>query len=307
MELLDYSIVVPVYNSVGSLEELLERIHLVFEENGHSFEIICVNDASNDGSWELLQSIKESANYNLTLIQFSINYGQHKALLCGLGFAKGTASVLIDSDLQIPPEEINKLIQRKEETDADVIYGEYHQKQHSNTRNRFSELLGWILKKYGSYQARGSSFKLIDKKIVDKIINTNFEYIFIDELLSWHTSDFEYTNITHLQRETGKSSYTKIKLVKMALNIILNYTTLPLRMMAYGGLYMGAICFFIGVYFIINKLVYGTLLGFTAIIVSILFSTGLILFCLGIIGEYIKKIYFVQSAKPPFTIKKVIK
>lgn len=302
----DYSIIIPVYNSQGSLVELLDRIHAVFQENQYSFEIICVNDASTDKSWDILKEIKQHASYPLKLIQFSINFGQHKALLCGMNFAKGKSSILIDSDLQIPPEEINKLILRKKETKADVVYGEYHQKQHHALRNKSSQILGWILNKFGSYQARGSSFKIIDQSIVNKITTTGFEYIFIDEILSWYTSNFDYVEITHLERKEGKSSYTHIKLIKMALQIILNYTTLPLRIMTYSGLFIGIICFFIGVYFIFHKLMYDSVLGFTAIIVSVLFSTGLLLFSLGIIGEYIKKIYFVQLAKPPFTIKKII-
>lgn len=306
MKQYDYSIIIPVYNSSGSLVELLERIYQVFQENGYSFEVICVNDASQDDSWNVLQEIKKSAEYSLKLIQFSINYGQHKALLCGMGFAQGTSSILIDSDLQIPPEEINKLIQRKKETNADVVYGEYTEKKHHKIRNKSSQILGWILNKFGSYQARGSSFKIIDQSIVNKINQIKFEYIFIDEILSWHTSNFEYVDIEHLERKEGKSSYTSFKLIKMAFQIIFNYTTLPLRIMTYGGLLIGIICFFIGVYFIIHKLMYDSILGFTAIIVSILFSAGLLLFCLGIIGEYIKKIYFVQLAKPPFTIKTII-
>ncbi len=301
-----YSIVIPVFNSSGSLEELLERIHQVFKKNGHTFEIVCVNDASMDGSWEVLKKIKDQAKYPLRLISFSINFGQHKALLCGLKFCKGKSAVLIDSDLQIPPEEIDKLINRKLETNAKVVYGEYYQKQHDVIRNKSSQLLGWILKKFGTYQARGSSFKIIDRIIIDKIKDANFEYIFIDEILSWHTSSFEYVTITHLPRQEGKSSYTKWKLIKMALQIILNYTTLPLRLMTYGGLLVSTLCFFIGLYFIIMKFIYGAVLGFTAIIVTLLFCSGLILFSFGIIGEYIRKIYFIILRKPPFTIKEYI-
>lgn len=301
-----YSIIIPVFNNQSSLVELLERIHLVFQKNKYDFEIICINDASTDESWKVLKTIKSGAAYPLKLIQFSNNYGQHKALLCGMGFARGQSAILIDADLQVPPEEINKLIQKKKETQADVVYGVFEHKHHHPIRNKFSQVFGWILKKYGAYQARGSSFKIIDQSIVAKIINTGFEYIFIDELLSWYTADFEYVSVMHAERKNEKSSYTTVALVKMALKIILNYTTLPLKIMTYTGLGIGAVSFFIGLYFIIHKLLYGSVLGFTALIVSILFSTGMLLFSLGIIGEYINKIYFAQLAKPPFVIKKII-
>ncbi len=302
----DYSVVIPVYNNEATLPELLERTHAVFQRNGHSFEVICVNDGSTDGSWDVLTSFKNNSDFPLKLILFASNHGQHKALLCGMSFAKGQSCILMDADLQTPPEEIDKLIIRKKETKAAVVYGTPEQKHHHPARNVSSNALGWVLRNFGSYQAQGSSFKIIDQEIVSKIINTGFEYIFIDEILSWYTSNFEYVAVSHLEREKGKSGYKTAHLFKMAWQIIFNYTTLPLRIMTYLGLAIGVVCFFIGIYFIFLKIMYGSVLGFTAIIVSILFSTGVLMFSLGIIGEYLKNIYFTQLSKPPFTIKRII-
>lgn len=307
MKKIDYSIIIPVFNSEASLEELLQRIHLFFKNSNHNFEIICVNDKSEDKSWELLQEIKKAADYPLTLVSFSKNFGQHKALLCGMQFSKGAAVVLIDADLQIPPEEINQLIERKNESGADIVYGEYASKQHSKIRNKASKILGYLLNNYGYFDARGSSFKIIDRTIVDQVINAKFEYIFIDEILSWYTSNIEYVTVTHLPRKQGSSSYSTFKLISMALQIILNYTALPLRLMTYSGLLLGVVCFCFGIYFLFMKILYGAVLGFTAIIISVLFSAGIMLFSLGIIGEYLRKIYYIQLSKPPFIVKRVIK
>ena len=302
----DFSVVVPIFNNRNSLVELTSRIAAVFFAREDSFEIICVSDGSYDGSWEVLQEIKKTANYPLKLVKLSQNYGQHKALACGMGFSSGQSVILIDADLQIPPEEIPKLIEEKERSKAEVVYGLYHQKQHNPIRNKGSALLGKILRKFGTFQAKGSAFKLIDRRVVLKVCQTNFEYIFIDELLGWHTSRFAYTPIVHLPRTDGESSYSMRKLILMALKIIFNYTTLPLTIMTYSGLLVGVVCFFLALYFIFMKFVYGATVGFTAIIVTILFSTGVLLFCLGIIGEYMRKLYFVQLSKPSFTVSEVI-
>ncbi len=302
-----YSVIIPVYNSEHSLEELIKRTTAVFMEQQLAYEIICVNDCSTDNSWNLLNKIKQQQSTNLTLINLSRNCGQHVATLCGLMQAQGTFMITLDDDLQISPEDIPLLIEKMEDENADMVYGVFPQKQHSTFRNMGSRFIAYLLKKSARYQGGGSSFKLISKPLADKIAQARFEYIFLDELIAWHTNNIAYATVRHQARQDGRSGYSFFKLLGMSFKIILNYTLLPLRLMIYTGLVISLICFSLGIYYIYQKLTYGAELGFTSIIVAISFSTGIILFSLGIIGEYLRRLYFTQLYKPPFTIKEIIK
>ncbi|MEZ4931486.1 MAG: glycosyltransferase family 2 protein [Saprospiraceae bacterium] len=306
MSQIEYSVIIPVYRSAPYLKELIARTVATFGQMGKSCEIICVVDGSPDNSWSILKEIKQQGDTPLSLINLSKNVGQHRALLCGLSFSKGKAAILLDADLQTPPEEAVKLIDEYEKNAPDVVYGIYSSKKHPLWRNLGSKFLGWLLHKFGHFNRKGSSFKLLDRTIIDNICRVGVGYIFIDEIMAWFTSNISYVEVEHHENKDGKSTYSLFSLIKMTLQIILNYTTIPLRLMTIGGSVSGLVCIFIGLFFIYRKLVFNVQLGFTATIVVICFGLSIILFCLGIIGEYIRRLYFLQISKPPFTIKEMI-
>ena len=300
-----FSVVIPVFNSSNTLCELNSRLHQVLRSTGKSFEIIYVNDCSIDESWDHLTKIKTEFSDTTKLINLSENVGQHKSIFCGLSFAKGNFVIVMDDDMQVPPEEISKLIHCQEDQKADVVYGMFDHRKHSKIRNLGSRFTGYILRKFASTK-KASSFKLISRPVVDRVVDTRFEYIFIDEIIGWFTANIAHVDVIHQDRQDGESSYSIWSLIAMTIKIILNYTVLPLRIMTYGGLISALLCLFIGSYYIYDKVFNAVQLGFTSIIVAIMFGTGVILFCLGIIGEYIRRLYFTQQYKPPFSIKEVI-
>ncbi|MEM7105967.1 MAG: glycosyltransferase family 2 protein [Bacteroidota bacterium] len=302
----EYSVVTPVYGTAGFLEELILEIHTVFGQMDLEYEIIVIDDNSPDNSWEVLKKIKSENNYSLKLVKLSRNFGQHKATLAGLTLAKGNAAIVMDSDLQIHPKEIKKLVDQYEDTKADVVFGTFKKKNHASWRNMGSKILGWALRKFGGLSAFGSSFKLLDGKLIKKITNAGFEYVYIDEMAGWFTENITHTEVEHQSRKEGKSSYNIFSLFSMASNIIINYTALPLKIMTYGGLLTAISCFFAGLVFIYRRLVLDVPIGFTATIVILTFGLGLIIFCLGIIGDYLRRIYFIQLQKPSFSIKQII-
>ena len=301
-----YSVIVPVFNSENTLEELFSRIRQLFESEHKNYEVIFVDDGSIDRSWEVLESLKEKNPGTVTAIQLSQNYGQHNATFCGFSFAKGDFMITIDDDLQNPPEEILKLIRRSEETNLDVIYGVYAKKQHSFARNVATGMVKTTSKLVSERSSKVSSFRLIKKSLIDKILSHNHHFIIIDEILGWYTSDIDYVPVDHLKRASGKSTYSPGKLFRFASNIIFHYTNLPLQIMIYGGLIVSIGTFYLGVQSMINKLFFDIPIGYTAIIVTISFSTSIIVFCLGIIGSYISRIYHVQNQKPPYMVKNVL-
>lgn len=302
----DISIVVPVYNSEAILNELIERIAKVLVNN--SYEIILVDDGSKDNSWAAITKLKETHTYTIKGIQLNKNYGQHNALLCGMTNAKGKLIITMDDDLQHPPEEIEKLITKHKETGAQVVYGIPHNKKHDKIRKAGS----YFVRKSSKYFANnpngeGSSFRLIDAEIINQIkLHHANNYIFIDEIIHWYTSDIALVDVKHHERKTGKSGYTLPRLTRLYLSVFINYTANPLKLMIYGGITSSIIFFLIGVRFIFKKLANGAPLGYTSIIVSVLFSASLIMLCLGIIGKYIFNLHQQQSGKPLYGIRKII-
>jgi len=302
----DFSVLVPVYNSEKTLEELYLRTEKFFAAKQKTFQFIFVDDGSTDKSWEVISSLKKQYPANITAVKLTKNYGQHNALFCGLTFVNGTLVITIDDDLQTPPEEIEKLIECHENTGADLVYGYYIKKEHSFIRNAGSWLIGKIFKNFANTSGKGSSFKLISSAITEKIISRNYRMFYLDEIIAWHTDNIAHVIVEHLPRKEGKSGYTLFNLFKITMKLVVGYTAFPLKIISWFGLLSSIVCLAIVGYFIYMKYNYGAELGFTALIVSILFSTGLILFSLGIIGEYLRRIYIGETGKPSYTVKTVL-
>lgn len=302
----EFSIIVPVYNSEQTLLELFNRTAAVFEENALSFEMIFIDDYSQDKSWDVLLDLKKSHPEKITAIKLAKNFGQHNAIFCGLDHAKGNLIITIDDDLQIPPEEITKLIAEYRKTDSDLVYGFYGKKKHSLFRNFGS----YFIKKSSSIllhsPGEGSSFRLITSSLANQILKHSQHFMYIDELFLWYTSNIAFAEVTHQKRAVSHSGYSNWKLFKLSANIIIYYTAVPLKIMTIGGFAMSALSMLLGVKFIYHKLVNDVPLGYTSLIVTILFSTSIIMLCLGLIGEYLSRIYQVQNKKPPYSIKKIV-
>ena len=303
----EYSIVVPVFNSCESLEELFLRIAKTMAAIGKTFEVIFVDDGSVDTSWNILQSIQRSNPEKVIAVRLAKNFGQHNATICGIAQASGAYIITIDDDLLNPPEEIAKLIETMQNSDADLVYGIYGKKQHSMARNLGSGALkGWSRRVFKT-KGDGSSFRLMKSSLAKNLLNHQINFIYIDELFNWYTGHITFVLVDHRKRPYQQSTYTSHSLFSMLSNLVIYYTAMPLKMMVYGGFTSALLSFFIGLFFIYRKIVHGIpIVGFTALIVTILFSTSIILLSLGVIGEYLSRIYMVQNRKPPFAIKTLL-
>ena len=302
-----YSVVVPVFNGEQSLKELFEGIKNVFDEIKETFEVVFVDDNSRDGSWEVLKQLKKQFQGSVTAIKLGKNFGQHNAILCGFNFVKGDFIITIDSDLQTPPGEIKKLVTSFVNSPVDVVYGISGKKEHSFLRNMGSRSLKRSAKFLHNTPGEGSSFRLLTSDLVKKIINHLQHFIFIDEVILWYTDDLSFVEVEHLKRKYERSGYSLRKLIIMMSNIIIYYTTIPLSLLVYGGLIFSLITLGFGIYFMFRRFFLDVPVpGYTSLIVAILFSTSLLLFSLGMIGEYLRRIYLALNRKPPFSIKKIL-
>lgn len=302
---MDYSVIIPVYNSEKSLGELCERLIAVFNsfKVPIKYELIFVDDFSKDSSWEVLTKLNVNYPDTVKIIRLSKNYGQHNATFCAFNFVKSHYVITIDDDLQHAPEDIIKLIEKIKSEDLDLVYG-IDQNLKTSFKNASSQLWKKGSRAIEGALGEGSSFRIFNADLLEKIKNHKQHFIFLDELFYWYTNYIGFVPVHKHSRKYGKTGYSFFNTFNFISSITLLYGTWPLKLMTYGGAFFSFLSFIIGLFFIFKKIFLGIEVeGFTAIIVAISFSTSLILLCFGIIGKYLNNIYIVLNNKPSFSIK----
>lgn len=301
-----YSVVIPVYNSEMSLNNLHERLTKTFEKITSSYNIIMVDDCSRDNSWRVMEKI-HSQDKKVKIIRLMRNFGQHNALMCGFNNANSDYVITMDDDLQHPPEEIPKLTDKINEG-YDVVYGQYRNKRHNMFKNFGSRMVNKILKKITENRFDITSFRIIDKKVIDHIIKFNNYNVIVDVFISNVVSNrnIGVCLVEHGARRYGKTNYSFKDLLFFAMSMIFNYSISPLRLATITGFMISFLSALLGVIILIRFFLHKiTVSGWTSLILSIAFFSGLILFVLGIIGEYIGRIFLSISNKPQFIIREI--
>jgi len=301
-----HSVVIPVYNSAQSIGEIVERLLNTFDQIKQSVEIILVDDYSVDNSWKILLTLKQKNPTQIKLIKLSKNFGQHQAIYCGLHYVTGDLILTLDDDGQNPPEEIPHLLEKIKTQNADLCYGIYAKKQHHFFRNISSKIVQVIFKSIFKNKGEVTAFRCFKKQLKDKITTSQQSNIYLDGLMHWHTSKVAYVTVNHKNRIYGNSNYSIIKLLKLAANLIFNFTTLPLRLLVFFGAVSSILSFALGLFYIFRRFLKDDApLGFTPLMVSIFFLASALMFGLGVIGEYLKRIYSQQNSKPAYSIDSV--
>lgn len=290
-ELTNYSIIIPVYNGENTLIELYERIVTVFDQLKSGFEVIFVDDGSKDKSWEILNQIHID-DTRIRIIKLRKNYGQHAAVLCGLKHASGDFIITMDDDLQNPPEEIPNLINTIiNRPDFDVVIGIPEQKNHGFFRRLGSSFINAITTKIfkKDRNLRMSSFRIMTQELASDLISLRIPEPAIGTMILVLTKNIGNIDVTHNPRAQGRSGYSFAKLLNLTYNNILSYSSLPLKIVSQIGLLSSFMSMILAVYFLIRSR-YVTVSGWVSTVVLISFFSGLILFSLGIIGEYLIRI-----------------
>lgn len=303
----ELSIVIPVYNSERTLGQLIDRINICTENflNKRDFEIILVNDGSADSSWEIIKKNAQK-NDNITGVNLTRNFGQHNALMSGFNYCHGKYVVTLDDDLQNPPEEISKLydlIKKKH----DVVYGSPIEKKHSKFRNLGSEFVQFVFRRTFGIAVRLTSFRIIKKEIVDLILSYEKSYTFIDGVIAWYTKDIGSVPVQHIERMEGKSGYSLKKLFVLTLNMVTNFSIVPVQIVSAMGLIFAITSFAFGIFFLIKKVFFGIpVLGFASLIVLVTMLSGVQLISLGMLGEYIGRMHINISNRPQYAVREMI-
>jgi len=297
------SVVIPVYNSELILPALISQLIPALEKITTAFEILLVNDGSHDNSWQIVSELarKDSRIVGINLMR---NYGQHNAILCGIRSAKKDIVVTIDDDLQHPPEEIHKLIEKMHEG-FDVVYGIPIKQVHEPWRNFFSWFIKAVLARIlGINSIRSiSAFRVMKTDLKKAFVNFESPNVIIDALLTWGTNSFGTVEINENERPIGRSNYSFIKLFQIAMLVLTGFSTLPLRIASSVGFIFTLFGGGILVYVIALTLREGSIPGFPFLASIISIFSGVQLFTLGMFGEYLARIFNRSMNHPAYVIE----
>ena len=297
------SIVIPVYNGADTLQPLVARLANALSKLAIEYEIILVNDGSPNSSWSVIQTLaNQNPNYVIG-INLRRNFGQHNALLCGVRAASKELIITMDDDLQHPPEEIHKLLNALV-SEKDVVYGIPNKMPHSTWRNFFS----WLTKRTLARVMQIKTIRDISSfRIFRTALRTSFENyqnpgVILDVLLSWGTERFGTVHVDEAPRQKGSSNYNFFALVSQALLILTGFSTIPLRFATWLGFFFVLFGFSIFLYVLIATITAGSIPGFPFLASIVAIFSGVQLFSLGLIGEYLGRIFDRSMERPAYVI-----
>ena len=299
------SIVIPVFNSSETIKGVVTDCVGNFS-NFHELEVILVNDCSTDKSDSVCRSLCHSFPRVIKYLKLARNFGEHNAVMAGLNFSKGDYVVTMDDDGQNPPSEAVKLVNKAIESKADVVFSRYSSKKHSLLRNlmsTFNDMVASLMLK----KPRGlylSSFRVISKNVVKEVIKYDLPFPYVDGLILRATSNIKTQLCVHASRSHGKSGYTFKKLLKLWLNMFTSFSILPLRIATVVGMIFSAFGFAFGVFTIFERLLNPDLpVGWATIAVLVSFLGGVQLIALGVVGEYVGRVFLGANKQPQFVVE----
>ncbi len=305
---MNISFVIPCYRSEHTLEKVVAEIKAKMAEMGESsYEIILVNDCSPDGTFAVIRKLC-SENKNIIGVDHAKNFGQHAALMAGFSFASGDVVVCLDDDGQTPADEVDKLLAKIDEG-YDVVYAQYDHKRHSGFRNWGSRLnkkmTELMLNKPKELYV--SSYFAARRFVVNEMLNYKGAYPYVIGLVLRTTKNICNVRVNHRERMEGTSGYTISKLIALWMNGFTSFSILPLRIATYLGTITAFAGFVYAIYAIVSKFVNpDRLLGWSSLISVMLILGGLILLTLGLIGEYVGRIFISLNNSPQYVIKNII-
>jgi dolichol-phosphate mannosyltransferase len=304
---IDISVVVPVYDCDKFLVEMSDRLVSILDTIVNRHEIIFVDDGSSDEAWKVIETLARD-NSNIVGVQLSRNFGQHPAIFAGLEISTGDWVVVMDCDLQDKPEEIPRLYNAVC-GQADIAFAQRIDRQDTFLKKiiskSFYRVLGYLTETKLDYLV--ANFGIYRRKVVDSIISMNERNKFFPVMARWVGFESISVPVSHGERKQGDSSYTLSKLIDLSINIILSFSSKPLLLIVKGGFIVSIISAISAIYLFINALVYDvTVPGWSSVMVSLWFASGILSCIIGVIGLYVGRIFNEAKGRPVYIIKDII-
>lgn len=303
-----YSVVIPVFNSEKIVGETIDRTVAFFRREDLKFELILVNDGSSDGSWGVLQQ-KAHEYREVIAINLLRNYGQHVANICGFRQSQGDYVVTMDDDLQNPPEEIKKLIEKAAEG-HDLVIGRFREKKHSLARRIGSRIVGLINRRifHGQKDLVLTNFRIIHRDVIERACQYKTSYPYVPGLVLMFSTNRANVLVNHRERSVGSSNYNLWRIAKLVSELLFNYSSYPLRLVAGIGLLTAMASFTISIFYLLMAFFVGTNVpGWATVVVLLSFFNGMTLFVLGMLGEYLVRLINQGSYTEPYHIKEILR
>lgn len=303
-----YSVVAPVYNEEENLQALYDRLRPVLTQMaGEAWEIVLVDDGSRDGSWREIMRL-HGLDPRVIGLRFSRNFGHHMALTAGLDASRGERVVTMDSDLQDQPEELPKLAAKMDE-DFDLVYATRVSRQHSAGKQWTSRLFLHLLNSMSDvpYEITGAVFRMMSRRFVDQLCRLRERHRLFTGLTAWLGFKQTTVEVVHGERYAGETKYTVGKMLKLALDSITSFSAKPLYYVMYLGLGISAIAVLFALYTVIRYFLIGyATLGYASVMTAVTFLGGLILMVLGVMGQYVGRIFEEQKGRPIYILDQAL-
>jgi undecaprenyl-phosphate 4-deoxy-4-formamido-L-arabinose transferase len=307
MAIPNLSVIIPVYNEKLCLEELCERLFKVLKSTGKSYEALFVNDGSSDGSLELLLILKKKYPH-MKVVHFARNYGQHPAVTAGMAESTGKIVVTLDADLQNPPEEIPKLVAAVEKG-FDIAAGWRVHREDSLLRTIPSRVVNRIISRVTTVKLHdyGCMLRAYSRVLVERFLKCEERATYITALMNLLSRNVIEVPVRHDPRTRGKSKYQFLSLFNFVLNIIIGFSDYPIRALSYAGFLFSAVGLGLGGWLLVYRLFYGAGggSGLTSFIAVLLVLFGIQFVLLGLMGEYLARIYSEVQKRPRYVIDKI--
>lgn len=303
------SLIIPCYNEEGNVEKFYNEVNRVFSGNVESYEFVFVNDGSRDKTYRILRELykREKANANIQVVSFSRNFGKDAAVYAGLSKAKGDAVCVIDADLQQRPEVVLEMLKELDsDEDLDCVTAYQEQRSENAVVSFLKSSFYKIINKISDvdFVNGASDFRLMKRGMVDAVLQMTEFHRFSKGIFSYVGFNTKYIPYVAAERESGESKWGVKKLAKYALEGIFAFSTAPLKLATVVGLLASVCSILYLIFVVIQKLAFGIAVpGYATIVVLLLLLGGLILFCLGIIGEYLSKMYIQVKNRPVYIVK----
>jgi undecaprenyl-phosphate 4-deoxy-4-formamido-L-arabinose transferase len=300
------TIVIPVYNGAKSIGPLVD--YLIRILNTHALQIVLVDDGSADESDLVCRSLYHRYPEHVTYVKLAKNFGEHNAVMAGLRQARGDHVVIMDDDFQNPPEEVLRLVDHAVTHDYDIVYTYYPKKHHHWLRNFGS----WLNDRMANFMLNKprdlylSSFKCLSQWIVKEILKYPGPYPYIDGLALRCTRNIGKIEVRHEPRRDGQSNYTFRRLVRLWLNMFVNFSVMPLRVSTLMGLTFSGFGFLLALWVLLEKIMRPEVpLGWASVLVAVVLFSGVQLVMLGMLGEYLGRLFLTNNQTPQYVVREV--